>query len=88
MKDELWEHMNNEHNLLLLDSELADIRDIKDSENKGLKIQMRALQDAVNELQSKLKEIDDELAIIEDTVKGLEGDVITKIRAKISNLKP
>ena len=39
------------------------------------------------ELESQLKEIDEDLAFIEDTVKGEEGDIITKIRAKIPNLK-
>ena len=39
------------------------------------------------ELESQLKEIDEDLAFIEDTVKGEEGDIITKIRAKIPDLK-
>jgi hypothetical protein len=34
MKDKLWEHMHNEHDLLLLESEIADIKEICKSEIK------------------------------------------------------
>ena len=44
------------------------------------------LKSQLKEREELLTEIDVDLAFIEDTVKGEEGDIITKIRAKL-NLK-
>ena len=70
----------------------SQLKNKMDSQNITIKLIQftKALSECMDEnlrLESQLKEIDEELAIIEDTIKGEEGDIITKIRANISNLK-
>lgn len=68
-----------------------------EAENEGLKVQMRALQDAVNELQSQLKEREDKIKLLEacreydaSSENRPDGYIVPNhfTGNRISNLKP